>query len=302
MGHLVAHKVRNSLSRFLSSEENISLLVSTKWQACTERGHLDSTTTESSDDLVPLRNVFVDCYERMDNELRTQAQTDCEFSGTTAVTLLIQGRNLVIANVGDSRAILASRKADGLSLHVEQLTVDFKPDLPGELERIKNCKGRVFALEDEPEVARLWLPHENRPGLAMARALGDFCLKEYGLSAIPHVCFRRIDEDDEFVVLATDGVWDVMSNEEVANVVKNTESKGMAAKKVVDAAVKKWKRNFTHVRMDDCAVVCHFLNQKHSISVCYSDMSQSSSRLMNSELLHQESTTNTVAPCLDRGI
>lgn len=76
----------------------------------------------------------------------------------------------------------------------------------GEAERIKRCKGRVFALQDEPEVSRVWLPFDNAPGLAMARAFGDFCLKEYGVISIPEVSHRILTERDEFIVLASDGV------------------------------------------------------------------------------------------------
>lgn len=76
----------------------------------------------------------------------------------------------------------------------------------GETERIKNLNGRIFALEEEPEVFRIWMPDEDCPGLAMARAFGDFCLKDYGLISIPEVSFRRLTKNDEFVVLATDGV------------------------------------------------------------------------------------------------
>lgn len=76
----------------------------------------------------------------------------------------------------------------------------------GEAARIEQCKGRVFALQDEPEVARVWLPNSNSPGLAMARAFGDFCLKDYGLISVPDISYRRLSEKDEFIVLATDGV------------------------------------------------------------------------------------------------
>lgn len=72
--------------------------------------------------------------------------------------------------------------------------------------RIRKCRGRIFALRDEPEVARVWLPHNDTPGLAMARAFGDFCLKEFGLISVPEISYRRITDEDEFVVLATDGV------------------------------------------------------------------------------------------------
>lgn len=76
-----------------------------------------------------------------------------------------------------------------------------------EAERIKECKGRVFALQDEPDVMRVWLPFDNSPGLAMARAFGDFCLKDYGVIAVPDVTYREVTDRDKFLILATDGVW-----------------------------------------------------------------------------------------------
>ena len=78
--------------------------------------------------------------------------------------------------------------------------------LIGEAERIKRCKGRVFALHDEPEVPRVWLPFDDAPGLAMARAFGDFCLKEYGVISIPEFSHRLLTDRDQFIVLASDGV------------------------------------------------------------------------------------------------
>lgn len=76
----------------------------------------------------------------------------------------------------------------------------------GEAARIQRCKGRVFALQDEPEVARVWLPNNDSPGLAMARAFGDFCLKDFGLISVPNVYYHHLTESDAFIILATDGV------------------------------------------------------------------------------------------------
>ena len=77
----------------------------------------------------------------------------------------------------------------------------------GEAARITQCKGRVFALQDEPDVPRVWLPNSDTPGLAMARAFGDFCLKDFGLISMPEVYYHRVTDSDEFVILATDGVY-----------------------------------------------------------------------------------------------
>ena len=61
-------------------------------------------------------------------------------------------------------------------------------------------------MQDEPEVPRVWLPFDDAPGLAMARAFGDFCLKEYGVISIPEFSHWILTERDKFIVLASDGV------------------------------------------------------------------------------------------------
>ena len=74
------------------------------------------------------------------------------------------------------------------------------------------CKGRVYCDEDEPGVHRVWVPHREAPGLAMSRAFGDYCVKDYGVISAPEVTQRRITARDQFVILATDGVSDRFSH------------------------------------------------------------------------------------------
>jgi serine/threonine protein phosphatase PrpC len=52
----------------------------------------------------------------------------------------------------------------------------------------------------------VWLPYDDSPGLAMARAFGDFCLKDYGVISVPEMSYRQLTERDLFIVLASDGV------------------------------------------------------------------------------------------------
>ncbi|CAN1197219.1 Probable protein phosphatase 2C 6 [Linum perenne] len=174
-----------------------------------------------------------------------------------------QDEDLIIGNVGDSRAVLATRNDDG-SLLAVQLTVDLKPDLPREAARIQQCKGRVFALQDEPEVARVWLPNNDSPGLAMARAFGDFCLKDFGLISVPDLYYRRLTSKDEFIILASDGVWDVLSNKEAVDIVASAPSRATAARALIDCAVRAWRLKYPTSKNDDCAVVCLFLD--HSLA------------------------------------
>eukprot|EP00249_Psilotum_nudum_P011685 c23320_g1_i1 orf=2-808(-) len=135
-----------------------------------------------------------------------------------------------------------------------------------EAERIRMCRGRVSALQDEPDVHRVWLPDDDSPGLAMARAFGDFCLKDFGLIAVPEITYRRITERDQFIVLATDGVWDVLSNKEVVEVVSAAPTRTTAARALVETSVRGWKLKYPTSKVDDCAVVCLFLNQIPPIS------------------------------------
>lgn len=76
----------------------------------------------------------------------------------------------------------------------------------GEADRIRKYNGRVLALKEEPHIQRVWLPHEDAPGLAMSRAFGDFLLKNHGIIALPDITYRRLTSNDQFIILATDGV------------------------------------------------------------------------------------------------
>ncbi|PUZ74737.1 hypothetical protein GQ55_1G089600 [Panicum hallii var. hallii] len=207
------------------------------------------------------REACANAFEAMDKELKLQADLDCSFSGTTAVCAIKQGRDLIVANLGDSRAVLATMSDTGY-LRAVQLTTDQKPNLPQEAERIKRCNGRVFALKDEPSVLRVWLPGEDCPGLAMARSLGDFRLKRHGVVSEPQVAHRRVERGDLFIILATDGVWDVLSNEEVVSIVCATPRKQHASKAVAEAAAQRWRTRYPSSRVDDCSAVCLFLRDQ----------------------------------------
>ncbi|KAK4420873.1 putative protein phosphatase 2C 52 [Sesamum alatum] len=248
------------------------------------------------------REAFLKSYKAMDKELRSHPNLDCFCSGSTAVTIVKQGSNLFMGNIGDSRAILGSKDSND-SMVAIQLTVDLKPDLPREAERIKRCKGRVFALQDEPEVQRVWLPFDDAPGLAMARAFGDFCLKEYGVISIPEFSHRVLSDQDKFVVLASDGVWDVLSNEEVVEIVSSAPTRSSAARILVESAAREWKAKYPTSKMDDCAVVCLFLDGKMDSESDYEEQGFSSATLQSNNhsgnVVESDDGQNS-EPCLQR--
>lgn len=141
--------------------------------------------------------------------------------GSTAVTaILINGQKLVVANVGDSRAIISK---NGVA---KQLSVDHEPSK--ERNMIESRGGFVSNLPgDVPRVDGQ---------LAVARAFGDKSLKIH-LSSEPDVVEETIDDDTEFIILASDGIWKVISNQEAVDTIKDIKDAHSAAKHLIDEAV-----------------------------------------------------------------
>ncbi|KAI3987041.1 hypothetical protein MKX01_036831 [Papaver californicum] len=127
----------------------------------------------------------------------------CESVGSTAVVSIVTPEKVVVANCGDSRAVL-SRGGKAVPL-----STDHKPDLPGELQRIEGAGGRVIYW-DGPRVLGV---------LAMSRAIGDNYLKPY-VSSEPEITVKDRTEEDEFMILASDGLWDVVSNDTACDIVR----------------------------------------------------------------------------------
>jgi serine/threonine protein phosphatase PrpC len=123
--------------------------------------------------------------------------------GTTAVAALTLGGRLLVANAGDSRAVLVQR--DG-SAHA--LSEDHKPERPDERKRILGLGGTVY-------FHGVW---RVEGVLAVSRAIGDRGLKPY-VSSTPELRWWDCTPSDAALVIACDGLWDVLSNAQVAEVV-----------------------------------------------------------------------------------
>lgn len=155
-----------------------------------------------------IRTGFLNLDENMRNIPDLSQGVDR--SGTTAVCAFISPENVYIANCGDSRAILCR---NGMPIFSTQ---DHKPILPGEKERILNAGGSVM-------IQRI------NGSLAVSRALGDYDYKnvqdkgqcEQLVSPEPEIFCLDRDPADEFLILACDGIWDVMTNEDVCSYVQS---------------------------------------------------------------------------------
>jgi len=139
-----------------------------------------------------------------------------DWVGCTCVVCLVRPEVIIVGNAGDSRAVLSrSRRAVSLS-------EDHKPNLPGEHDRISRAGGSVERRQVGPIVQ-----YRVNGNLNLSRSIGDLeykknpCLgpSEQMICATPEVQTFQREAGDEFMIVACDGVWDVLSNQEAVDFV-----------------------------------------------------------------------------------
>ncbi|KAJ6325202.1 hypothetical protein OIU76_012314 [Salix suchowensis] len=133
-------------------------------------------------------------------ELKTP---QCDAAGSTAVVAVVTPEKIIVSNCGDSRAVFCR---NGVAI---PLSSDHKPDRPDELLRIQNAGGRVI----------YWDGARVLGVLAMSRAIGDNYLKPFVIPE-PDVTVTERTGEDECLILASDGLWDVVSNDTACGVVR----------------------------------------------------------------------------------
>jgi len=182
------------------------------------QGHLFDSILKEPDFLTDTEGAVRKAYKLTDCKI---LEKELGRGGSTAVTaILIDGWKLVVANVGDSRAVISK---NGVA---KQLSVDHEPSK--ERHSIEKKGGFVSNLPgDVPRVDGQ---------LAVARAFGDRSLKAH-LSSDPDVIEEMIDADTDFFILASDGLWKVMSNQESVDSIKGIKDPQAAAKRLTEEAV-----------------------------------------------------------------
>jgi len=197
-----------------------------------------------------------------DNQLKSQ-NFDAKESGSTCVLVVQIGNHLICANVGDSRAIAVFDENNDKNLNQLKaipLSIDYKPDMPEERNRILMSGGLVdqatncFGVKTGP--FRIFAPGEDYPGLAMSRSIGDLEGKNFGVTAEPGIIEYNINENTKYVVLGSDGIWEFLSNEQVKNLGKafylNNDPNGFVEELITQSLIE-WRCNDSIV--DDSTVI-----------------------------------------------
>ncbi|XP_057858298.1 probable protein phosphatase 2C 59 [Cryptomeria japonica] len=166
--------------------------------------------------------AIADAFKQTDSDFLKAENNQHRDAGSTASTAFLVGNRLLVANVGDSRAVLCrSGKAFPLSR-------DHKPNQTDERQRIEEAGGFV-----------MWAGTWRVGGvLAVSRAFGDRLLKQY-VVAEPEIQEEVVTDGVEFLILASDGLWDVVSNQDAVAMIQSIEDPEYAAKRLTEEAYRK---------------------------------------------------------------
>ncbi|OMJ85274.1 hypothetical protein SteCoe_13434 [Stentor coeruleus] len=216
----------------------------------------------SEDYTEKITKAFIKGYKSTQKALVNCKAIDINYSGTTANTLLIKNKLCFCANLGDTRAIIGRFN---YVWHYVELSHDHKPSNHIEKIRIEKSGGRVEPYKETNGnfigPARVWMKKQQLPGLAMSRAFGDLVASTIGVISVPEIKVHHITDDDKFIVIASDGIWEFISSQECVKIVSEAFLAGdieKACDNLMKKAMELWNKNDEII--DDITFVIVFLN------------------------------------------
>ena len=236
-----------------------------------------------------LTNAHLECNHRMMNDF---SKHQVNLSGTTSLCTLLYDGKLIVSNVGDSRAVLGCKldtskndNRNSCSLVAIPLSKDQTPWRRDERDRIIRSGGRILTFNELDEYRnsfhdmertfgdhflgeddffdilgdppRVWLSDQTIPGTSFTRSLGDAVAESVGVNAEPEFFSKVISDDDEVIVLGSDGVFEFLSNQSVIDICANCDSPLEACEEIVERSYNEWLQY--EQQTDDITIMVIFL-------------------------------------------
>ena len=209
--------------------------------------------------------IITKTFIEADNQLK-KVSFDATESGCTCVLVIHIGSHIICANTGDSRAIVVHDNLGQNNLDFFQgipLSIDFKPEIPEEANRIIMNGGEVRQMKDEfggmVGPYRVWVKGGNYPGLAMSRSIGDLKGKQIGVIPDPGILEYELSEKTKYIVACSDGVWEFLNNENVSDIGKKyyvCNNPSGFCHELVNQSLYLWENN--DIVVDDITAVVAF--------------------------------------------
>ncbi len=288
-GHGEAGTECSTYVKDLIKEEIIEVMAEKQYKQEDERSIIIEDTVEST---------FRSAYERANDKLMKNTEIDSTQSGTTAISLYIANDTFHVANVGDSRCIVASSSdgnqdfgdlEEGGDYEVQVLSQDQTPERKDEMQRIRLCGSLIMSQEEfdargnhrqampkieidfsshttqtemmnhSDDPLRIWASDGRKlPGCAFSRSIGDDIAKSLGVIAEPEYCECKVQDEHEMFILGSDGIFEFISNEEAVRIAKTCNDASEACRALTGLAYARWMNS--EERCDDITVIVGFLS------------------------------------------
>ena len=171
-----------------------------------------------------INEIIEKTFNKINEKIIKDPNIESTFSGSTCCSVIITPSKIICANVGDSRAIIGKKIRENFYISKE-ISHDHKPNEKLEKNRIIKNGGRVESYKDEngnligPE--RVWKINEDIPGLAMSRSFGDEIAHCVGVVCNPEILDFDFEDEDKFLIVASDGIWEFISSDEAVEILKD---------------------------------------------------------------------------------
>jgi serine/threonine protein phosphatase PrpC len=212
--------------------------------------------------------IITQAYVAADNKLKTM-DFDSSESGSTCCLIIHIGKHIICANTGDSRALVAFDESGDMNsknlnyLKAVPLSIDYKPELPEESNRIMMAGGVVEQMKDDfgqpVGPYRVWARGKDYPGLAMSRSIGDLKGKTLGVIPDPGILEYDLNKSTKFVLACSDGVWEFLNNDTVRDIGKSFYMENNASAychELIEQSLLEWTKN--DIIVDDITAVVAF--------------------------------------------
>lgn len=254
-GHLISKFISDFMNNYYNNKLNYYLNESDKQKLFTEK--ITDIFLENHINIIKNSSLL------LDKELNTKIKYDISQSGSTSVLLFLIGDILICSNVGDSQCILFNCSLDDLWTFESLSKIHLSSDKE-EQKRIIENGGEIHPYYDENGIFegpdRIYAKNKIYPGLSMSRTIGDLESKKIGVISEPDIISKKIDNTSKFLVIGSDGLWDVVKPYDVIRIVRPFFNNGNiegACQALMKRAAQQWKKN--NEERDDITIIVVFI-------------------------------------------
>ena len=203
-GHIISRYISRYIKEYFLFSENKLILKNCKTNK-------ELCNLFSKNDYAYIKQLMYECQNSLQN-----SKIDCDYSGTSCLLIFIIENHLICSNIGNCRAIILEKK-DLFQLAFEQTI-----DIPEERQRIEKKGGKVIWLRDKDtlqnEEYKIMIKDTDNKShyIDMSRSLGDKMFKKVGIEFSPVISEYILNIETKFVVLGTKGLWNILTNKQVA--------------------------------------------------------------------------------------